>query len=1381
MARDRAALCRRRMARHLRLVTVIFVVVAVLAGLGLGSRAFLDSDRGRALIVRALPLYAPQSGLRVGAGRIEGNVFGALRLHDLTLADPAGVFARVPVLDLDWRPLTLLERRLTVRSAVAPDFIVLRRPRLRPSADERILPDVDIVVGRLSIARLTLAAPVTGRAEVLRLDGGGEAVRGRARLALAATAGGGDLVRVKLDAEPDADRFDVAATVAAPAAGTLARLLDLPAALDARVAGAGTYRAWHGTAVARLGRHPLADLTLAETQGRLVVAGSVAPAPLLDGMAARATAGGVQLRGEGRLDGRVLTARLDAVSAALRAGVTGTADFGHEVFSGVRVTARALRPATLLSRLTARDLVLDARVVGTFARPLVDYVLTAPAFAWGTTSFTAFRATGRVAVATPLVVPVTASAASVGGVGTDVAAVLLRPRLSGPITVAHRAFTAPALAVSSAGLTGTASLRLTFDGDYALGLAGTLPRYALGDLGQADIGLRIQAGPAPGGTRVLGTVRAAVTRVDSALFRTLFAGLPVVTSAIDVAPDLSMRFTDLRLVAPGLVQAGSGTRDTGGLIHVVASGRSRDYGPAAVTLAGPIDAPVADVSLAAPLAGLTAVSARVAPSPAGWTVAARGTSGLGAASLDARLAPGGTGADLVVAVAGVSARGSVALDPANHASGRLAIAGSGLGGVLALAPAAGGQRADLTLSATAAQIGGWQVGRGSLAGHLVAGSGPLAGEVRASLGDVRGGGLVLTTATLAAATDAAGSSASLSAAGRGGVPFTVAVDARGSATRADVGVSASVDGRPLRLDHRAVVERAGGVWRLAPVRLVTPDGQVEVAGSWGDGMQASLRADNLGLSLLTLIDPSFNFGGRVSGTLAFGLPAAGPPTGTLALRVAGLTRAGLAASSLPVDLGINAALTPQAAALRAVLVNGGATVGRAQADLRLGAGETLRARALAAPLFAQARFDGPAQALWALSGIEALDVRGPVSLALDAGGRLGEPRLTGTVTANGARVENTTLGTVVDNVQLDGRFSESRLDLAGFSGSIGRDGRVSGSGRIDLSAERGFPLDVTATFDRAQVINRDDLQATASGTLRLHSDGGGGRIAGALDIVRARYRLGRATTSADVPVLNVAERNGEVLGRAPPRVVKPTLWTLDVALTARDNFAVEGLGLTSFWRGALKVGGRANAPDVSGRVELVRGDYDFSGKRFTLTRGDVRFAGGNPPDPVIDIVAENTSSGFTADLSLTGTALHPDIRFSSTPALPEDEVLSRVLFGTSITTLSAPEAIQLAGALASLRTQGRGVGAALDPFGAVRKGLRIDRLRALPADTTTGRKTSIAAGKYIGRRLYVELATDAQGYSATSIEVALSRSFSILSTVATLGGTSANLRLKRDY
>ena len=1367
-------------ARHTRVATVIFVAIALLAVLALGGQAFIASDAGRAMIVRALPLYAPKSGLRVTAGRLEGNVFGALTIHDLALADPTGVFATVPVVDLAWRPWTLVENQLTLLSATAPTMAVLRRPQLRPSADDRILPDMDIVVGRLTIGRLDLAAPVTGVAEAVRVEGSGEALHGRAKLKLMATsATGGDIVNVRLDAQPDADRFDVAATVAAPAKGTLARLLALPGALDVQIAGKGTWRDWHGTATARLAHAALADLALTQTRGRLVVAGTVAPAPLLDGLAARATAGGVRVRGDGRLTGRVLTARIDATSAALTAVVTGTADFGHEVFAGVRIAARALRPTVLFPRLTGRDIALNARIVGTFATPVADYSLTSPAFAWGTTGFTALRATGHVVGRGLLIVPVAASVATVSGVG-EAAPLLAGLRATGVFTVAHGAATGP-FRLAGAGISGTAVVRLAFSGDYGVTFDGVIPRYAVGDLGLARVAMKVRAFPAPGGTRVIGTVRADATRVDSGLFRSVFAGLPVVTSTIDVAPDLAVVMTDLRLAAPGLTQAGAGSLDAAGNVHVTTRGASRDYGPAALTFGGPLAAPTVDVALAAPGFGVSAVSARVAPGGAGWTVAAHGTTGVGAATLEARLAPGGTGAELVATVAGITARGSLAIDAANLASGRLAVGGNGLNGALAVAPVGGLQRADLALTANAARIGTARVARGTIIGHAVLGGASPVVDLRAVAGDVRAPGVVVANATATVGYANNGGTATLAAAGTAGVPFTVALDARGNATHVDVDASGTVDGRRLKLDHRATADRVGGVWRLAPVMLLTPDGRVEVAGSYGDGWHASFRADALGLSLLTLANPEFNFGGRASGTLSVALPVGGLPTGSLSLRVAGLTRAGLVASSAPVDVGINAALTADAAALRAVVAAAGATVGRAQADLRLARDGTLRQRLLAAPLTGSARFDGPAQTLWALAGVEALDVRGPVALAVDAAGHLADPRLAGTVAAHNARIENLTLGTVVDNVAIDGRFTESRLDIASFTGTIGKDGKVGGSGRIDLAAERGFPLDVTATVDNAQAISRDDLRATATGTLKFHSDGSTGRISGALDIVRARYRLGRATANADVPVLAVDERNAEILGRTAPKVAKPTLWSLEVALTARDNVAVEGLGLTSFWRGALTVTGRATAPEFSGRVQLVRGDYDFSGKRFSLTRGDVRFAGGFPPDPVIDIVAENTSSGFTAGLSLSGTARHPDIRFTSVPALPEDEVLSRVLFGSSITTLSAPEAIQLAGALASLRTNGRGVGAALDPFGAVRKGLKIDRLRALPADTLTGRKTTIAAGKYIGRRLYIELATDAQGYSATSIEIALSRTFSILSTVATLGGTSANLRVKRDY
>src|SRR5207249_2077293 len=134
-------------------------------------------------------------------------------------------------------------------------------------------------------------------------------------------------------------------------------------------------------------------------------------------------------------------------------------------------------------------------------------------------------------------------------------------------------------------------------------------------------------------------------------------------------------------------------------------------------------------------------------------------------------------------------------------------------------------------------------------------------------------------------------------------------------------------------------------------------------------------------------------------------------------------------------------------------------------------------------------------------------------------------------------------------------------------------------------------------------------------------------------------------------------------------------------------------------------------------------------------------------------------------------------QFASIPALPQDELLSRILFGTSITNLSAPDAVQLASAVAALRS-GKG---GLDPINALRRTVGLDRLRILPADVAAGQKTAISAGKYLGRKLFVEVVTDGQGYSATRVEYRITRWLSLLSSVSSIGRTSANLRISKDY
>ena len=151
-------------------------------------------------------------------------------------------------------------------------------------------------------------------------------------------------------------------------------------------------------------------------------------------------------------------------------------------------------------------------------------------------------------------------------------------------------------------------------------------------------------------------------------------------------------------------------------------------------------------------------------------------------------------------------------------------------------------------------------------------------------------------------------------------------------------------------------------------------------------------------------------------------------------------------------------------------------------------------------------------------------------------------------------------------------------------------------------------------------------------------------------------------------------------GRGAPSPV-----ALDVAFTAPRGLFVKGRGLNVELSLDAHVGGTTAEPALSGTARIVRGDYDFAGKRFTFDdRGLVRL--GSSADTIrLDLTATREDPNLTAVIKISGTAAKPKITLSSTPALPTDEVLSQVLFSTSAARLSGLEAAELASALIGAR------------------------------------------------------------------------------------------------
>ncbi len=161
--------------------------------------------------------------------------------------------------------------------------------------------------------------------------------------------------------------------------------------------------------------------------------------------------------------------------------------------------------------------------------------------------------------------------------------------------------------------------------------------------------------------------------------------------------------------------------------------------------------------------------------------------------------------------------------------------------------------------------------------------------------------------------------------------------------------------------------------------------------------------------------------------------------------------------------------------------------------------------------------------------------------------------------------------------------------------------------------------------------------------------------------------------------------------------------TLDLVVSARNRIFVRGRGLQAELGGDVRITGTSADPVVIGAFELRRGDITLAGQRITLVRGKVSFTG--DLTPTLDFLAQTQASEVTAQIAVTGRAAEPEFMISSQPALPQDEVISRLLFDRATGGLNGFQALQLAQTIAQLSGDG-----GADGFGELRKALGADSL-----------------------------------------------------------------------
>ncbi|QUL36574.1 translocation/assembly module TamB domain-containing protein [Erythrobacter sp. JK5] len=1383
----------KRLGWALALVLLPIVLVA----------GFLSSPIGKRFVADQIAQVAPASGLRFEVGRIEGDIYGTAVLYDVILRDPKGEFLTIPEVALDWRPLAWLWSGLDIRELSVRRGRLSRLPELLPGdPDAPLLPDFDIRVDRLAIEDLTIASGVaTEGAQRVNLGARIDIRSGRALIEADGELGSRDTVSLLLDAEPDGDRFDLALDYNAPAGGVIAGLTGLDMGYRAQIEGDGTWSRWLGHALVTryapgtrsINGERVAGFRLTNRAGTYGLLGQVSPRIDQDGLTRRAVGDALSLVAQGTLEESVFEGQLVAISDTLAARGRGAIDLAGNRFDAFETVLRLRDPDLLGGGIALANARIEAELDGLFRDLTIPHRLTTSQLAIGTITVDDLSqrgtATFREGV---LTLPLDAETSRVSTGVELVDAQLERGTLDGTLNLADGKLTVDGARVSFPGL----DARLTLRGDTGTGVyavAGPIEArgLALEGIGRATGNAKLLA---KFGSDIPWTLRANVagrlSDVTNATVANVAGQQLRFRGAFGMGGDQPIVLRDVSLDSERL-QATLDSQIRGEVTTLAGRGRHSEYGPFTIDATIEGSGPRAVLVLADPLpaAGLSDVRIAIAPSDDGFALDVAGGSLLGPFEGALGLVlPSDAPTRIDIArldVFRTSVSGALTLGEAGI-SGDLALAGGGLDGRLALAPSsAGAQGFELTATARNARFEGPTPL--SLAKADIFARGRFGSGRSQVFADIDGTGLdygslsIASFAAKAAIEDGRGSVLG-SIAGRRSDRFALKFDGDIAPERIALLARGEFAGRSITMPRRAVLTplEAGG-YRLAPTQIGFARGFAIFEGTLGGPTTAiEARIAEMPLRLADLAVSDLGFGGRLSGIVTYRQAGDGPPTGSARLKIDDFSRAGILLSSRPIDVLTVVDLGPDRLTAGARLAEDGRRLGRLDARITgLGGGSDLAGRIMRGRLNATLAYDGNAEALWRLSGVDTFDLTGPLAVTANATGTLNNPRLGGTLASENLRLQSAITGTDISAITARGRFAGSRLQLTRFAGTPRGGGSVSGSGTIDLSqmsAERGPQLDIRVAARNAKILDTAGLDTTVTGPLRIVSNGAGGTIAGRVQVNSAFWQLGTAAEDMSLPQIATREVNRTDGGAATVRSGRASPWRYLVDARARRRIEVDGLGLDSEWAADIQLRGTVDDPRLGGEARLVRGAYSFAGARFELTRGRIRFNLNEPIDPQLDIAAETNRNGADVTVTITGRSQAPRIALSSEPPLPEEEILAQLLFGSSVTSLAATDAVQLAAALAAL--QG---GSGLDPIGQLRRSIGLDQLRIVSADPALGRSTGVALGKYLGNKVYIELVTDGQGYSATRLEYRVTRWLALLGTVSTIGRDSVAAEISRDY
>jgi translocation and assembly module TamB len=579
---------------------------------------------------------------------------------------------------------------------------------------------------------------------------------------------------------------------------------------------------------------------------------------------------------------------------------------------------------------------------------------------------------------------------------------------------------------------------------------------------------------------------------------------------------------------------------------------------------------------------------------------------------------------------------------------------------------------------------------------------------------------------------------------------------------------------PLKLARPTVVAIENGVVRLGDLTLEASRGTIAVTGTAGENLDISTRLNALPAALIDTFAPTLGAEGTIDGTVEVRGTAAAPVV-TYDLRWSGASVAATRSAGVTaLDVSAKGRFADNRVTLDATVSGPGELSFRGGGHVDIGGNM---------PMEMKFAGDAPFALIANILAESGFTLTGSAKVDLTLSGSARAPQITGTIATSGSRLVDVRRNLAFNDLAADVRLDGQQATISRLSANLATGGSIEASGTVGIAAGSSFPADLRIRLNDATYVDGTVFTANLAGDLTLKgplvaTPALGGRLTIRRAAITIPEKLPTSLAAIDIKHKNAPARVRQ-MARDVRRDTSPDagvngdgIIAFDLAVHSPGQFFVRGRGIDAELGGDLTIRGTAARPIVSGGFDMRRGRLEILGKRLTFTEGHIGFGG--DLIPTLDLDATSSAGSTTIIVNVAGPANNPRVTFSSSPALPQDEILAQLIFNRSLNNLSAFQIAQLASAVSQLA--GGGSTSVLD---GLRNKLGVDDLD-ITTDESGG--AQVRAGKYLNDRTYIELQQGSDSASSKAIiNLDVGRGVKLKGEAAGDGSAAGGIFFEREY